>query len=765
MPIKHVFTCLLLSNLVLLGYLPLENKALAQSATAKLSLDLALHGIGSAGDNVSIGAGNTNPLHKDRSVKIDIYNSANQISVTKQGTVTFNSSTGRFAGIIDVGNISSNSYIVEITAPQYLVKRAPGVINITSGSNTSISQVSLTTGDTKADNVLNILDYNKIIDCFSSLSAPRNCSDPADKMATDLNDDGDVEQFDYNLFLRELSVQNGDEVSLSPTSSDEVSLLPPTSEELEAIGLLSVTARGADPTCTTDSTDAIQQTIDEAYDRQMVVFFPEGTYCISSTIKAHHVSTGETAGHELVGSTLGNKPIIKLKAGSSGFGNVSAPKAVIWMTTLRGEGGENGGGQGTGDIDDAIGFRQSIRNIDIEVEANNPGAVGIEFTGAQGNSLQNINIKLNSGYAGFSGFIGDNSAITNLEVTGGKYGITRGTQGGSVKWPSMTNVRLFNQTDAAIYDFRPTNFIISGLHIKKNKAPAIVVLSKSSTQGNFTLIDAKIEFETASSDPTILNTGNRSIALLNCFVFNSSESAGHWQRIGEHAEVGSGVNVINGVVSSTIHKVDVTASTPPTDLLDRHAIPLSDMHSPDTILAMIKSGRTDVVNAFDEGILPAESGWELEAYGKNYNRTPDITQKLQTLINRGVKVILFPKGKYILSNTIELGAETHIMGIANQFTGFIMSDDWQPTSSNPVTMFRTPDSKSASPKLSFIKIVWRTDPSSYDYFKGIIHIRSGKTLMNDTHIRPNTSKATGDLHPNIRFLFTGNAGGKFSGQL
>lgn len=98
---RYIFIGFLLIQLTLSSYVLKHNKAFAQSLTTRLVLDLSLHGIGTAGDNVSAGTGNANPLHTQRDVKIDIYNSSNQIVVSKQGTVTFNSSTSSFEGVVD----------------------------------------------------------------------------------------------------------------------------------------------------------------------------------------------------------------------------------------------------------------------------------------------------------------------------------------------------------------------------------------------------------------------------------------------------------------------------------------------------------------------------------------------------------------------------------------------------------------------------------------------------------------------------------------
>ncbi len=773
MQLKNISFIFFALQFVLLINVLLHLDVYAQDSSTKLMFDLALHGIGTAGDNVSQGTGNINPAHPQRELRIDIYSPSNQLVMTRQGTVSFNHSTGRFEGEVNLGSISSNSYIITITTPKYLVRQIPGIFNISSGSSISIPQLSLINGDTNMDNKLDILDYNRIVDCFSSLSTARNCADTSKILATDLNDDSKVEQFDYNLFLRELSVQSGDGGNVTPTPSDtSYDLLPPTNKELESVGLLSVTSKGADPTCQTDSTQAIQQTMNEAYNRDMVTFFPEGEYCISNMLRAIKTYTKDSNdSYELVGSTMGKRPLIRLKANSSSYNNTSSPKPVILMHVIRGVENPNSGG-GIGEISDAVGFMQSIRNLDIEVESGNPGAVGIEFTGAQNNSLINVGIRLKSGYAGFSGFIGDNSSIVNITVEGGKYGFMHSTQGGSLRWPTMANVKLLDQTDAAIYHFVPTNFMISGLQIRKNQSPAIITEGNSQSTGNFTILDGIIEIIQESDTAVIANGGNKAIALVNVYTKNAlnliENSQGQkiegetgWSKISEIGYPGQGINIINGSIQESVYQGLTVDGSRPENLLSKHGISLSDFPSPDVLLARIKAGDSKVVNVKDHGILPAESGWNNIGMDKGHNTSPDVTVKLQELINSGAEIIFFPKGKYIISNTIDLKPNTHLTGIANQLSGFIMSDNWKPTGNNPAILLRTPDKAEASPKLSFFRVMFRTDPP-HDHHRAVV-IRSGKTVFLDTYIKPVLSSSNEDLDANVKVLMTGNAGGKFYG--
>lgn len=104
---------------------------------------------------------------------------------------------------------NSGAYNVKVKTDKYLRKLIPGVHKF-EGGTLEIAQFQMIAGDINGDNVLDVLDYSQIYDCYSDLSSARSCTDAGKKFKADLNDDGKVQQFDYNLFVRELAVQEGD---------------------------------------------------------------------------------------------------------------------------------------------------------------------------------------------------------------------------------------------------------------------------------------------------------------------------------------------------------------------------------------------------------------------------------------------------------------------------------------------------------------------------------------------------------------------------
>ncbi|HWY79070.1 MAG TPA: hypothetical protein VNW29_01805 [Candidatus Sulfotelmatobacter sp.] len=191
-----------------------------------LNFSLFLHGVGSAGDNPNPSGNslsNKNPLHPQRALNVTVFNTSNQIVASSSSPVVFDSGTGTFIGAVGLPqSVQSGNYSIKIQTDRYLRKLVPGIQQIVSGQMTQVTPVQMIAGDTNNDNVLNILDYNALLDCGYGQLNPLPMNDPNSTFHSaacqvhtpsedvDINDDGIINSIDYNLFLRELSVQNGD---------------------------------------------------------------------------------------------------------------------------------------------------------------------------------------------------------------------------------------------------------------------------------------------------------------------------------------------------------------------------------------------------------------------------------------------------------------------------------------------------------------------------------------------------------------------------
>jgi hypothetical protein len=181
-----------------------------------LALTVGLDGIGNTGDNAlrtDTSAGNKNPIesHRSKAVAVVLFDQ-NGVKVSGHiGTINYDEASDLYKGNINLGN-KSGTFIIKITTAGYLTRQLGGFVSLQSGQTHTVNHTiaggpNLIAGDVNSDNALNIKDYNIINACVFNRN-PSVCGDFA--ATADYTANGTVDHFDYNLFLRELSVQNGD---------------------------------------------------------------------------------------------------------------------------------------------------------------------------------------------------------------------------------------------------------------------------------------------------------------------------------------------------------------------------------------------------------------------------------------------------------------------------------------------------------------------------------------------------------------------------
>lgn len=187
---------------------------------AVFSLTLCPHGLGHCGDNQNPnGQGNTNPQHSTRPVTLTVLNANNTSVGSGTGIVSYNTTAQNFQGSVSVAGIPNGNYILIVTMNGFLSKQIPGIIPVSQGQTVSLPSIPLVNGDIFPDNQLDISDYNLLISCFGTKQTTSAClAIPTQQTSgADITDDGVVDGKDYNLFLRELSVQHGTaNLTLSP---------------------------------------------------------------------------------------------------------------------------------------------------------------------------------------------------------------------------------------------------------------------------------------------------------------------------------------------------------------------------------------------------------------------------------------------------------------------------------------------------------------------------------------------------------------------
>jgi hypothetical protein len=207
-----------------------------------LALVVGLDGIGTTGDQVNadyttktntaiingqtvtnpVAGSNQSPKTPDRPVTLTLIDSANS-STTINGTIAFQTSganKGKYTGTVPYGTtVRAGTYKVKVTVDTHLTKLVPGTITIANTTTTvNVPSVNLVAGDIDESNALNGTDYNILLSCMSdpvfTNTVGTSLCDTAGKnykTKADLEDNGPIDKFDYNLFLREFSkVQTGD---------------------------------------------------------------------------------------------------------------------------------------------------------------------------------------------------------------------------------------------------------------------------------------------------------------------------------------------------------------------------------------------------------------------------------------------------------------------------------------------------------------------------------------------------------------------------
>jgi hypothetical protein len=210
----------------------------------------------------------------------------------------------------------------------------------------------------------------------------------------------------------------------SPTADENVpALAAPINSPLTRLGLLDVTAEPflADPTGQKDATAALRQAIAYAHQRNLVICFPAGIYTVSDTLeyafnRAKAKQGGEDSACQMLGARGGPKRArIVLAPQSAGFDKAAAPKPSvhIWAQSR----------DNPALPQPNISMNNLFLNIDIEIRAGNPGAIGIHHGAVQGSGIEDATIYAGDGYAGIMGLQAGGGGTHHVTVIGGCYGL------------------------------------------------------------------------------------------------------------------------------------------------------------------------------------------------------------------------------------------------------------------------------------------------------------------------------------------------------
>ncbi len=293
-------------------------------------------------------------------------------------------------------------------------------------------------------------------------------------------------------------------VAAAQTTTPEENIVFP-----DDAGVIDVTKApyNAKPDGVTDCSDAIQKALDDHGANNRIIYLPNGTYLVTSTIEwppsrrlkdtehKYKGDWGDAWKMTILQGQSRSKTIIKLKDACPGFQEtgiadkeIAKPKGhpVMW----------------TGD-GPAQRFRNAVRNLTINTGKGNPGATGLQFNASNQGTIHELSIISGDGQGAVGldlGFAGDAGpgAARRFSVSGFDYGIWSASMNSFTIW----DLELKGQKKAGIKNSNET-LMIHNLK-SENTVPALIIGPRWS---NFvTIIDSQL-LGGAKDQPAIIIDG------------------------------------------------------------------------------------------------------------------------------------------------------------------------------------------------------------------------------------------------------------------
>jgi hypothetical protein len=433
-------------------------------------------------------------------------------------------------------------------------------------------------------------------------------------------------------------------------------------DQLEKMGLLSVTSApfNADPTGKTDSTKAIQNAVDEARNKQLVCFFPSGTYIISDTIsceqrvqKADKVRyTDEmrqswwdigSDRHYLLGSTKGgSRPVIKLSKDAKGYDDPANPKLAmkIWAQTRNDFPGTHD--PIFGSEQPGISFGHIFRGIDFDLSGHT-GAIGLRHSGSQGCLLMDCTVNARGAFAGFNNCPGQGGGTYNISAFGGRYGLIADQD---YRFPMLAGSTFKGQTKACIaYVTGNLPIMLVGCYLETD-SPSAIDVTRINIFPGVSMVDCVVRLNSTGS--IMSQSKSQNLFMENVFikgaeyVQNKSDKIPEpkkWTVVARFSSCSDfSENIVNGNKNSNKIIEWKTSNKEPSvaELQTKHWRQLPSFEDKDAVnvkdMGAVGDGDTDDTAAFKKAL-------------------------------KASKKVFFPAGRYKISETIQLEGGTQIFGI------------------------------------------------------------------------------------------------------
>lgn len=510
-----------------------------------------------------------------------------------------------------------------------------------------------------------------------------------------------------------------------------------------------------------DDTNAIQQALDDAYSCNLVTFFPsDKIFLVSKQLKCVSENKGSRKfAYQMIGSTNGNTPVIKLKDGSL------VDMDIFILFELQTNGKPNPPSL----------YGSTFRGINIDM-GNNPTVSAISMAGAQYCVIEDAKIYGKDFNAGICSLPGSGGGVVNLTVSGGKIGILQNQYRPN---PTVTGITLENQTE---YGLKITEsrgpVIVTGFKITSPKNPteqyrAIFLKNTRFTQengrldhgnANVCLTDGTIEVQGRSGkaiynfaqDLTMTNVFVKATEVIESGAVNAPAkiivgNATQWQLISSYAFSSQSDKSSVFVNGQELNNRTANYELCEPLVVQEPSIDLITRHSWGKLPNLDDSNMLDIVKDF--GATP-----------ENVNDCDDDGKAIQKAINQATtpgnpnfgKTVFIPRGHFHIKQSLLLKSGLKMIGAGKFISVIQASNEWRNILGAVV---ESENSAIGSLFLSDFAILGYINMS-------YLHIRTANTLMRDvvteTVKLPNFKTYEPMNRAEFPYInFTDNAGGKF----
>ena len=387
-----------------------------------------------------------------------------------------------------------------------------------------------------------------------------------------------------------------------------------------------------------DDSDAIQKAIDQVQSGtgEGIVFVPEGRYRLTKTLNVWPAN-------RLIGYGK-TRPAFVLGENTPGYQDPDHENYMVFFA-----GGRRGSTGAARPQDATAGtFYSGMSNIDLEILAGNPGAVGVRGKYAQHCFLAHMDFRIGSGLTGVHE---TGNVMEDVAFHGGQYGIW--TQTPSPGWQfTAVDASFDGQREAAIRE-RAAGLTLIRPHFR-NVPTAISIDANSHDElwvkdGRFEEISGAAVIISLEDSPTTEINFEDAICR-RVPVFAAFRESG--KKVAAPAELYR--------VGSFSHGLHFSGIGP--------APSIQDVFTASPLTALPPPVATDL-----PALPPGDSWVNLRSLGAKGDGSTDDTEAFRRAV-AGHRTIYVPSGKYILSDTIVLKPDTVLIGMHPSTTQLILRD-------------------------------------------------------------------------------------------